>query len=292
MADVAREWSSNFFKDKLVFRKEDQSIRTVASFFDPNLDWCAGVSESFIAPGALSGLLVSWYLLPLNPELARELYEAGVRDSGLRLVDFSVWKILPKFLNCALAMCLQVGLCLAIEFGDELVAGRLRAIFECVGEGREFDHGCFGYFFHLGERWPRGMLSANLIIGDVLQRGGWQRIFHNDRYNARFSAPTVVGVDFPAMGISQAFNDPNTGTLTVSTYVGSFDAAGNRTLFTVTNLPIDATKVSITCDGKVHNGVTYVSPSRINVSTTIAVHTFIIHTGYKGPTGSWPAKVE
>ena len=128
-----------------------------------------------------------------DPELAHLLYRSAVRFLGLLEERFDLRERGP-----VLAMGVvftQLALVLALEFGDELVASRLRPVLEVVAEPRHFGDGHFGFFYHLGEPWPRGQLSALLMVAEVAGPGRWRRIFQNKDFRARFHAPAV---DFAA----------------------------------------------------------------------------------------------
>merc|ERR1711860_405336 len=103
--------------------------------------------------------------------------------------------------------------------GDEPVVNKLKNHINRTSEGKFFGTSEFGFFFHLGENWPRGQMSALLMCGEVLTSGDWQRAFHNAGNKDRFHAPTVEGIAFPDVGVSQAWNDTERGVLIVSLYV-------------------------------------------------------------------------
>ena len=54
----------------------------------------------------------------------------------------------------------KLALILAQEYGDELVASKVRTVLEVMTDGRAFGDGEFGFFSHLEEAWPRGQSSA------------------------------------------------------------------------------------------------------------------------------------
>lgn len=144
------------------------------------------------------------------------MYSSAVKDLGLYDDEYVARDRAP-----IIAMSLmfhQLALVLATEFGEVHVQKRLRGAIEVFAQPQEFGDGDFGFFYNLNEPWPRGQLSALLMAAEVGGVGSWQRIFNNKRFRDRFSAPAVVGVDFPKLGISQAWNDPKSGTLTICTY--------------------------------------------------------------------------
>src|SRR5205085_11423353 len=106
----------------------------------------------------------------------------------------------------------------------------------------------YGAFFHFGEKYPRGQESALYMLKDVLDgEGEWWRCF-NETDTGKFSAPTVTGAAYPAMGFSVAFNDAATQTLQLESYAASRSARGTTTRFKVERLP-DAARVKVMRDG-------------------------------------------
>ena len=71
---------------------------------------------------------------------------------------------------------LALALTLAIEFEDKEVEKRAKHLLRAFSEPRHFDDGCFGFFFHLQERWPRGQLSALLMTAEVGGGGRWEKV--------------------------------------------------------------------------------------------------------------------
>ena len=52
-----------------------------------------------------------------------------------------------------------------------------------------------------------GQASATLMVSEIGRPGDWVRALQAPYMN-KFTAPTVEGVDFPALGCYQAWNDP------------------------------------------------------------------------------------
>ena len=75
------------------------------------------------------------------------------------------------------------------------------------------------------------------MVAEVNDGGGWQRLFRNRDFRDRFNAPTVVGVDFPTIGLCQAWNDPKEGTLLLCTYAATPSKRGTSTRFRVVRVP-------------------------------------------------------
>ena len=66
-----------------------------------------------------------------------------------------------------------------------------------------WDGGEFTWGFGLNEPHPRGQMNATMMVGEAGGEGAWWRLF-NEPNLKKFDQPTVVGVDFPTLGISEA----------------------------------------------------------------------------------------
>lgn len=259
-------------------------IDKVTMYFDPTV-------QRQIAHNNFIGLGVAWYMVPQDEALARELYLAAVTQAG--------WRDRTGPAVGSVAMFSILGLLLAQEFGDTAVAEYLRKGIEEVAEPRHFGDSEFGYFFHLGEQFPRGQLSALLMCAEVLTKGQWRSVFSSDvRRRQRSQEPTVEGVEFPALGICRAENVPGgdgeSMVLAVDTYAGLRARAGSTTSFRVTNLPLlshhgtedgaagtssaggDKSRpgVEVECDGRPFMAWQVTGESSIEITTTIAPHRF------------------
>jgi hypothetical protein len=171
---------------------------------------------------------------------------------------------------------------MAREMGDDVAYKRLRASAEREYDPRFFgEHQAqFGWFFNNKEAFPRGQGSAMLMAAEIGGPGDWTRAFeapHLDKY----TAPTVEGVEFPSLGVSQAWNDRATGTLHVVTYAAAPDKRGGATRWRVTNLP-GTTNLTVRLNGQPFNRFAAVGPRTIEITSTIDAHQFEIVTGYRG----------
>ena len=172
---------------------------------------------------------------------------------------------------------------MARELGDHTSLARLRAAAEREYDPRFFGDGneMFGWWFGLNEAFPRGQRSASMMVAEVGDGDAWNRAFeapHLDKYEA----PTVEGVDFPALGIYQAWNDTASGALHVGTYAAAPDRRGTETRWRVTNLP-DSDDVFILCDGAPFQRYSVDGPDAIRIDGTVDLRHYQIFTGYRGP---------
>jgi hypothetical protein len=119
-----------------------------------------------------------------------------------------------------------------------------------------------------------------LMAAEIAGPGDWTRAFqapHLDKY----TAPTVEGVEFPSLGVSQAWNDRANGTLHVVTYAAAPDKSGAATRWRVTNLP-SSSNVTVRLNGQPFSRFSPVGPRTIEITSTIDAHQFEIVTGYRG----------
>jgi len=217
--------------------------------------------------GPTGGLAALPYLLPQDLPLARMLWETAATRIGWNDPSKPV-RTLPE------PRWLVLGVVLANELGDTISEARLRETAEELCEPRFFGDGEFGWFFGLGEDWPRGQLSGLMAMTEVGRAGSWSRVF-NDPNLGKLEQPTVTGVDYPNLGISQAWNDVERGILHVSTYAATSSMRGAPTTFRVKNLP-DPDRAELRCDGEEHRGWRILDAHVIEVETDIGEHVFRI----------------
>jgi len=206
---------------------------------------------------------------PQNPELGRVLYEGAANTFGWRNGAGDI-------------RANSTGLVMAKELGDSVAYERLRAAAEREYEPKFFgDHqDQFGWFFNNKEGFPRGQGSAMMMAAEIAGPGDWTRAFtapHLDKY----TAPTVEGIEFPSLGVSQAWNDRATGILHVVTYAAAPDKRGAATRWRVTNLS-SVTNITVRLNGQPFTRFTAAGPSTIEITSTIDAHQFEVVTGYRG----------
>ena len=241
----------------------DGRLEWVTRYYDPIVNHKANGG-----PGA--GVGTAFLLLPQDRELATLIYESAANALG--------WNDPRVEIRAS-----QPGLVLARELGDHTAVARLRAAAEREYDPRFFgDHDeMFGWWFGLNEAYPRGQRSASMMVAEVGLGDAWYRAFDAPHLD-KFDAPTVEGVDFPALGIYQAWNDTASGALHVGTYAAAPDRRGLDTIWRVTNLP-STDDVFILCDGEPFRRFSVAGPNAIRLDTTIDMRHYQIFTGYRGP---------
>ncbi len=241
----------------------DGKLEWVTSYFDPIVNF------KLNGPAG-GGLSTAFLLAPQNREFASFMYEAAVNASGYRNANAQV--------RANTGMLLM-----ARELGDTVVADKLKAAADRESDPRFFgkQNEMFGWWTNFPtEGYPRGQGSATLMVSEIGRPGDWLRAMQAP-FMDKFTAPTVEGVDFPAIGLYQAWNDAASGTLNVGTYAAAQDKRGATTSFRVTNLP-NASAVRITADDQPFTRFEVTGPNTIRIDTTIDARRFRIVTGYRG----------
>jgi hypothetical protein len=258
---VFDEWTEYAKKNYMTFTA-DGRLETIGLYYDPIIDHLHGRSRG-------GGLGVAFYMLPQNRQLAEVLYEAGIESGGWRNPDVAIPAGDPR--GPALVHTL------AREFGDSVVEKKLRDHAEVAFEPRAFgdEDREFGYWFNLDEDHPRGQLSALAMCADIGEPGAWWRVF-NEPNLTKFDEPTVVGVDYPSVGLSKAWNDPERGVLLVDCHAGSSSSRGSTTRFRVENL--QAASVQIRCDDETFEHWRPIDERTIEIEIDIDDHSFEITT--------------
>ena len=252
----------DYTRENYISVGSDGELERITSYYDPIEDFHFGGNPA-------GGLNTAHLMLPQNRELGTMIYEAVANTLGWRA---GTDDLRPN----------TNGLLLAKELGDETVYRRLQAAAERSNEPRAFgeQQEQFGWFFNNKEAYPRGQSSAMLMAAEVASPGDWSRAFeapHLDKY----TAPTVEGIDFPSLGVSQAWNDRNAGVLKVATYAATPDQRGGETSWRVTNLP-STSDVSVRLNGQPFTRFEVTGPNTIRIDSTIDIHQFEIVTGYRG----------
>ena len=243
----------------------------VTMYYDPLVP-CHHIGDSspFFQFGAVHGVL------PLYPDDARVLYEDAIDKSNLRgEASFGSNDGSPDKGGDPMAAMGQLLIqFLAREFGDEAVYAKLKIHSEANDEPTwDTETGEFTWRFGLDEPHPRGQLNASAALVEATEPGAWANLI--GRPNLRkFLEPTVYGVDFPKVCLSQAIYDLERRRLVVTTDAGAPKAAGEPTTFRVTNVGAENCRVEV--DGAPSDAWRTVDGD-LEISTSVANHTFIIH---------------
>ena len=274
---VYPQWVEDIFMRRLMEFGANGEIKSAPLYFDP-------IAKCVHRQVPLANLGTAMYMSPQYREVALSLYEGAVSSVAFNKAYAPIYPLRKEQVrNYTMAYLL------ALEFGDLTTVKRMQRALGQRSEPRWFGDGEdeFGYFFNFGEAWPRGQESALLMVADFIGEGTWSATF-NSVDSDRFNAPTVLGVDFPRLGVSEAFNDPDNAILTIGIYAASTTARGERTSFRVTKLP-SAGDVKVLRDGQPYRGWQIVDETTIAIDSTIRQHRFEISTGYRPGIASPPA---
>ena len=220
----------------------------------------------------LATIAITPYVVPQHREFGEFLYRESVRMLGWGDPARRVHSITPD------PRFLAIGLFMARELGDATTEKRLRDFVESRYEPRWFgdEKTRFGWWFGTGEPYPRGQLSALLMLSEASEPGAWSHVFRDDGQQWRFAQPTVEGVDYPNLGINRALNDPD-GVLHVGTFAATPSRRRQATSFRITRLA-DATKVMVVRDGEMYPRWRPIGTDTIEIETDVAEHEFRVET--------------
>jgi hypothetical protein len=216
------------FRDKFAEISPGGQVTWTSLYYDPLVDY-------HHRAGPTSGLSVAFYMQPQVPSLAEALYRSAADRIGWSDPSRPI-RSLPD------PRLLLLGALLAREFGDDITHARLLEHTETHCEPYYFGASGddFGFGFGLGEAYPRGQLSALLMMGEIGLPGAWSRVFNQPNLT-KFDEPTVSGVDFPRLGIDMAYNDAATAVLHVGTYAATASMRGASTTVRMSQLRDTAT---------------------------------------------------
>jgi hypothetical protein len=217
---VFDRWWADTCRSSYLHLDGDELPSMSTLYYDPILDVHHEVP-------VMAGMIPAVYLAPQVPEEARRLFQAGMTQLG-------VWEPTAP-LDASNPRMAALNLWLAKEFGlTDLAAAASEGIEAQCQPTWDAARGEFTWGFGLDEPHPRGQFNGTMAAAQVVTEGAWWRLANEGPGN-RFHEPTVVGVDFPAVALSEAWWDAERSTLTV-TPVGIGDGRGARTTFRVTNV--------------------------------------------------------
>jgi len=260
-------WLS-FTKDKYYGFDKNGSLEWVTMYFDE-------INDHHHRTLPTHGLAVAFYAKPQDPQFAELLYRGAINFLGW---DNPSIPITNQFMPDPRMFAL--GLTMSKEFDDQITHERLRKYAEENFEPQYFglNDSQFGFWFNLGEKWPRGQLSALAMCAEVCEPEAWEGLFNKPNLT-KFYSPSIQGVDFPSVFIEKAFHEDQRGKLHFSITDGDKTKTNEKTEIEVFNLP-DANKVLVFCDGKEFNDYDIVDTTKISIKTDVRKHNFEIDTGY------------
>ena len=168
----------------------------------------------------------AWYFAPQRNDVAKSGWNTIAMASGVSGGGPIVGLDQPG----GATMLLQ----LAGEFADPATKERIwQAAEEYLEPDWDADSGEFTFGLGLNEAYPRGQYNARLMAGWVCTKGAWSRIFNAPNL-IKFDEPTVAGVDFPRVALSEARWDGRS--LRIAAHAQNASLNGTRTKVKITNV--------------------------------------------------------
>ena len=244
-----------------------------APYYDRDIPYCMSEPHQQLGPFFIGPAM---QLLPVEPAFATRIYEGMIKNFG-RMDDDGlhiVWppavvgtddRIDPASTSGALTY--------AREIGDVERAEALEQWMNTQG-GATYDNGEFYFTYGLEEEWPRGIPNAWATLGYIGGPGSLRRTY-NELNLEKFSQPTLEGVDYPGVNVSQATYDAAKDALVVSISPGTA-RVGSITTFRVTHYPYGERGHQVLMDGKEHDDWSNAGPGEIVVRATVDDHTLVI----------------
>ena len=188
-------------------------------YYDPIVDEHVGQGTAGISAP-------TWYFAPQKREVAQAGWETTARLCGA-LGDGPIRGMEDP--RRAVNLLQFAG-----EFADPEAKQRIwQAADPHIQPTWDTESGEFTLGFGLNEAHPRGQWNARAMAGWVCTQGAWASIFNAPKLG-KFDEPTVEGVDFPKIALSQARWD---GTkLHLAVHPQNKRAANTPTEVTITNL--------------------------------------------------------
>lgn len=252
-----------YAKEHYVRLPDNGPLEWAAWYYDPIIE--------YLCPGgpAAAGALI-FYLSPQNYHDTRRLYEASCPPVLPTPDDESQKRALLSDPRSFAA-----GILNAREVGDSARYQALQALAEQWCEPTwDRERGEFYYRFGLSEPYPRGQANALMMAAEVGGQQAWWRIF-NEPNLRKFDQPTISGVDFPRLGISQAIYDAEKKVLIVSTYAPDPWMSGTSTIFTVDHLRNPA-QACLLRNGSIYEKWRVSGEDRIEVKAEVQEHSYLI----------------
>jgi hypothetical protein len=207
-----------------------QNVAGGASSPDSGFAWCAPYVDRDIpyvmseprhqAGGLFAG--TAWHLLPRAPHFASRLYEGMMEQLG-RQNDDGIYIMFPPAAVGVDGLVDTWGTALmvhyAAEIGDVERAEGLKN-WMAKNAGVSYDNGEFCFTFNHDEEWPRGLPNAVATLGYIGGAGSWRRMYSEANFD-KFRQPTVYGVDYPAVNVTQATYDASRDALVFSIAPGT-----------------------------------------------------------------------
>ena len=115
-------------------------------------------------------------------------------------------------------------------------------------------------------------MNGPIATAEAISRGAMWGIYNKPNLK-KFVEPTVYGVDFPNICLTQAMYDSGRSVLVIATDQGLPTVSGQPTSFRITN--VNSREFSLKVDGELSEKYEIVDGD-IEISTTLGEHTFLL----------------
>ncbi len=178
-----------------------------------------------------------WHGVAMDEALFRPLYDTMIRSHYRPQGDGTAHLAAMGGTDVDLSIVTGLGAALARDMGDTDKADAMARWIEAKYEPlRDHERGEFAYGFGFNEAWPRGQYNAWVMPSHLVTHPGhWRGIFQRPNV-AKFSQPTVEGIDFPSVRVRVARYAAARKRLDVELAAGTPDAVGRPMAFRVTRL--------------------------------------------------------
>ena len=168
----------------------------------------------------------AWYFAPQRNQVAEAGWNLIAQANGV----FGDQAVTGLEEPGAARFLLQI----AGEFADPITKQRIwEAAEDHIEPTWDENAGEFTLGLGLNEDYPRGQLNARMMAGWVCTEGAWSRIFNEPNLN-KFNEPTIEGVDFPRVALSEAKWDGSV--LRLAAHPQNSIVSGTKTMVKLTNI--------------------------------------------------------
>jgi hypothetical protein len=242
-------------------------------YYDPDLK--LGVSDQGRAniPNWVPTL---WHGIVMDERVFRPLYDTLMRAHYRPQPDGSAHLAAQGGTDADLSIATGMGAALAREMGDDDKADAMGRWIEAKYQPlRDAERGEFAYGFDFNEEWPRGQYNAWVMPARLVTHAGqWRGIFQRPNL-AKFTEPTVEGIDFPRVRVRVARYLASRRTLDVELAAGTAAEVGQPTTFTVTKL-VRGARYAVVINGS--PGIEQQSvDGTLSIRTTVGAQRIAVH---------------
>lgn len=263
-----------FFRDNYITNgHDDLPIESYAFYYDRTIDVYTNRESNQLA---VNWMMSAFNGIPLDQRLFERMYEGGMNRFYQPQPDGSAFLGGVPGMDIDDPFSTVSALSMSREVGDDERHASLRAWAQKTYQPTwDEARGEFYFHFNLDEPFPRAQFNHMLMPG-LVSTGAhqWSRAFNQPNL-AKFTEPTVTGVDFPTVRPRQAYWDKEARALHVA--IASCDKArfNDPTSFQVDNLLPGAHYV-VSIDGQRNPQPIVPTDGSITIETRVGSHTIVV----------------